>query len=259
MSVCSRSRSQAKVKCNVCFWSIFYILQPIIIPHGTTIHHDKMMCPIYMIQISMPQVKVCTGQGQMEILFLEHNFHILKPIITSLARSVYYNKKMCHIYDPGLYIQGYRHSSVKSKMYLPSITAASSPQLSLGTGVHHKKLMWWIYDLVSYDRNQDHRSMQCGDILVGLLFVSPPLPHTYFCHWFQCWKTDNLMGQWKQYFIWSSYGMGKVHLGYLPNHHKCEVHGNKTFQLKNNSLYNEATTKLAFHSNETSKDKLSII
>ena len=28
---------------------------------------------------------------------------------------------------------------------------------------------------------------------------------------------------------------------------------------KHNSVYNQATTKLAFHSNETSKDKLSII
>ena len=34
---------------------------------------------------------------------------------------------------------------------------------------------------------------------------------------------------------------------------------NLTFILLTRAIYNQATTKLAFHSNETSKDKLSII
>ena len=46
--------------------------------YNQSLYHMSQLSimPIYMIQICMSQVMVCTGQGQLENLFLEHNFHI---------------------------------------------------------------------------------------------------------------------------------------------------------------------------------------
>ena len=44
-------------------------------------------------------------QGQLEFLFLEHNFHILTLIFILLDTSIHHNKMMCCLYGTGWYIQ----------------------------------------------------------------------------------------------------------------------------------------------------------
>ena len=62
-------------------------------------------CVAYMIQVCMFKVKV-TVNGPVENLLPKRNLLILRPII----QITKHKKTMCHIQDPGSYVQGQGHT-----------------------------------------------------------------------------------------------------------------------------------------------------